>query len=102
MMMMKTLTLSLFWMASLSMMIQTEARIRGLKKKIPRKLQTLVGFGGEPDPSRFPLQLCQGDCDNDDEVCSKHKLIALSKKAELIFIFRQILMISVFKNTFYY
>lgn len=29
-------------------------------------LPVLQGFGGNPDPSLFPLQVCQGDCDNDD------------------------------------
>jgi hypothetical protein len=37
-----------------------------------RHLAKLVGLGGggEPAASVFPLQLCQGDCDNDDEVSS--------------------------------
>lgn len=43
-----------------------EASVRGLRR---RKLQLqLTAFGGEPDASRFPLQLCQGDCDGDDDV----------------------------------
>ncbi|CAB9521159.1 beta-induced protein ig-h3 [Seminavis robusta] len=52
-----------------------EGRIRGVRKSVKsgkaqegRDLQglpVLVGFGGEPDPARFPLGLCQGDCDYD-------------------------------------
>ena len=34
-----------------------------------RKLQLqLVGYGGRPPADRFPLQLCEGDCDSDDQV----------------------------------
>ena len=43
-----------------------DASVRGVRG---RNLQLqLVGFGGEPDASRFPLKQCQGDCDNDAEV----------------------------------
>ncbi|CAB9505702.1 expressed unknown protein [Seminavis robusta] len=40
---------------------------RELKIVVERRLPDLEGFGGEPDDSYFPLQLCQGDCDSDDE-----------------------------------
>lgn len=32
-----------------------------------RGLIELQAFGGDPDPSRFPLQVCQGDCDADND-----------------------------------
>lgn len=32
-----------------------------------RQLLPLQGFGGDPDPTRLPLQLCEGDCDDDSE-----------------------------------
>lgn len=52
---------------NLAAFASVKAAVRGVRR---RKLQLqLKGFGGEPDPSRFPLQLCQGDCDGDDEVC---------------------------------
>ena len=35
-----------------------------------RRLPNLVGYGGEPAASHFPLQLCEGDCDNDNDVSS--------------------------------
>jgi len=36
---------------------------QGQRRKLPR----IQGLGGEPDASLFPLHLCQGDCDNDNE-----------------------------------
>jgi len=27
----------------------------------------LANFGGDPDPSKIPLQVCEGDCDTDDD-----------------------------------
>lgn len=43
---------------------------RELRVVVPkqRKLPPLVGYGGEPDASHFPLQLCEGDCDTDSDV----------------------------------
>jgi hypothetical protein len=48
-----------------------DARVRGIIKfqqQIRKLHQQLVGYGADPNPSRFPLQKCEGDCDNDDEV----------------------------------
>ena len=52
-----------------------ESRIRGSKSThgkpaSSRKLtQThLMGYGGEPNHSHFPLGRCEGDCDNDNDV----------------------------------
>lgn len=40
--------------------------------KIVRKLQEglgeLVGLGGNPKDEHLPLQLCEGDCDDDEDV----------------------------------
>jgi hypothetical protein len=47
-----------------------ELRIVVPAKQERRHLAKLLGFGGEPDAFRFPLQICEGDCDNDDEVSS--------------------------------
>lgn len=59
---MKVLSLSLILLFAKE---PAEASVRALRK---RELQLqLMAFGGEPDASRFPLQLCQGDCDEDDE-----------------------------------
>lgn len=33
-----------------------------------RALQELVSYGGKPDPERLPLGLCEGDCDEDEDV----------------------------------
>jgi hypothetical protein len=33
-----------------------------------RKLTDLEGFGGTPSQEHFPLQKCQGDCDEDSDV----------------------------------
>jgi hypothetical protein len=35
---------------------------------ILRRLVTLVAYGGNPDPSHFPLGQCEGDCDQDSDV----------------------------------
>lgn len=48
--------------------LRVVVRRKGLKGKRRRKLPELVGYGGEPDASLFPLDECEGDCDNDDEV----------------------------------
>lgn len=40
-------------------------RGRGIPKTQQRVLKELEGFGGSPDAENFPLQECQGDCDED-------------------------------------
>ena len=54
----------------LGLVQQVQASVGGIRNNSPgRKLQLqLVGYGGEPPANRFPLQLCEGDCDNDDQV----------------------------------
>ena len=38
-------------------------------RRVPRRqLPALNGLGGEPDSDYFPLQECEGDCDEDDDV----------------------------------
>ena len=43
-----------------------EVSTRGHSQQL-RRLLELQGYGGDPDPSRFPLQLCEGDCDSDSD-----------------------------------
>lgn len=43
---------------------KNELRIVVPAKQKRRHLSKLVGYGGEPAASHFPLQLCEGDCDN--------------------------------------
>jgi len=47
-----------------------------------RKALQLVGYGGEPNANRFPLQLCEGDCDNDAEVRSNFIVFCKSWRTE--------------------
>ena len=48
---------------------EVEARIRGVStsrkhqtkpRELTGNLPQLMGYGGEPDPNRFPLGLCEG------------------------------------------
>ena len=49
--------------------VQTKVEAGTGSLRSNRKLQLqLVGYGGRPPANRFPLQLCEGDCDNDDQV----------------------------------
>jgi hypothetical protein len=60
-------------LAFVALLASVEARIKGLspRQNEIRALQDValdaVGNNGSPSKN-FPLQECQGDCDNDDEV----------------------------------
>ncbi|CAB9510452.1 expressed unknown protein [Seminavis robusta] len=56
---MKISTFATFLLTAGPAVVARPHRVRG------RRLQQLVGFGGEPNPSRLPLGPCQGDCDSD-------------------------------------
>ena len=43
-------------------------RLRNENGKTNRQLQSLTFLGETPDPERFPLGLCEGDCDDDQDV----------------------------------
>ena len=68
-------TIGFVLVASLS--LGAEARLgkaRGgdnANKRVNKRVLQLVeleGFGGDPSDNDLPLQLCQGDCDNDADV----------------------------------
>jgi hypothetical protein len=44
--------------------------LRDANMKANRQLQELTSYGGEPNPERLPLGLCEGDCDENSDVSS--------------------------------
>lgn len=49
-----------------------QLRLARTKQSRKRRLPRIVGFGGEPADRYMPLQICEGDCDDDNDVSKEN------------------------------